>query len=73
MIEFIYENSSGEEDYIDSVFNHAIWGQVDKEYDPQFSPVQVGWDGEELCDALWEAVKYILEKEDDSRSSNTNV
>jgi hypothetical protein len=56
MIEFLGEGRD-DDSYVDDNYDHVIihgeWG---------FSnDLAIAWDGEELCDVLWEAVKEKLE------------
>ena len=54
MIEFLKQEDIKEPMYIDEGFQYVIKNP--------WSNVQIGWDHyEELCDALFEAVKYKLE------------
>lgn len=57
MIEFLDENTAGDT-YIDKYFDHNVTDKLGGS-DSVFA---VGWDGEELCDALWEVVKEVLKK-----------
>lgn len=58
MIEFLQENSKNKTDYIDNYFGHQIHGDGKSGYDTSLS---IGWSGyDELCDALWEAVKQVI-------------
>lgn len=55
MIEFLHDSKFySSKSYIDNFFNFNNTIECDK--------VQIGWYGEELCDALWEAVREVLEK-----------
>jgi len=63
MIEFIDENDVGEW----SIHNEAGDGWTinsNNLYAPQYYIPQTGKDSGDICDCLWEAVKYILEKEE---------
>lgn len=58
MIEFLQEFSKNDANYIDSYFDHQIHWGGESGYDTSLS---IGWSAyNELCDALWEAVKEVL-------------
>ncbi len=47
--------------FIDKYFENTIMDKSTRELAGCYANVAIGWDGEELCDALWEAVKYKLQ------------
>lgn len=60
MIEFLDEHKEGEINLESGPYNHGVDTYKIGNYEFKNNCL-IGWDGE-LCDALWEAVKEVLEK-----------